>query len=663
MRILTCRTTETAKYAVNELIRYIREITDCEIMPEAMYADAYPALPCADTIVLGLLDELDLPRDDLKDPFVEDILDIDVRDGVGYIAGSNDRSILMGVYRYCTSAGCCFARPGEGGEYIPYCDLAHHSFRFRKKADYPFRGECSEGAISYEHMRDTVYWLPKVGMNMYMIEGLVPYSYMHKWYGHVGNRILREKGQVTDYAMLEEYIAKLEQDIVKTGVQLHNVGHGWMFEKLGVHHASAAQERAALREEDKQYLAQVNGVRDLCHGSTFYTHFCYSNPAARKILVDFCVDYIQQKPWVDFLHIWLADATNNNCECENCVKMMPSDHYVQLLNEIDAALEGIESKTRLVFILYNDTVRPPETLRLKHPERFVILAAIGNHYEKGYRNVEYTGEIPVYVRNRYTPPSNPLRLKWHRDWKALCGNIPSIIYEYRYYTDMYCDPGYMRVSRETHRDMKLLDSVAFQGCMSDQTHRMYMPTALPLIMMGQTLWDTASDFDAVCDAYFAGAFGADGAQVRTYLETLSDLFCPGNLRSTVKTNIEDEGLETRDGDPVSWIGNPAVAEKAARIPAVVDAFLPVIEKNMLDADACRRLSWTYLRIHARLCRELSAVVAAGAKGDMDAARKAYDALELWLSRIEPEYHNVFDLFLFERFWRPKLELPSYPYYD
>jgi hypothetical protein len=343
--------------------------------------------------------------------------------------------------------------------------------------------------------------------------------------------------------------------------------------------------------------------------------------------------------------------------------MMPSDHYVQLLNEIDAALEGIESKTRLVFILYNDTVRPPEKLRLKHPERFVILAAIGYHYEKGYQNVEFTGEIPVYVRNKYTPPSNPLRLKWHRDWKALCGNIPSIIYEYRYYTDMYCDPGYMRVARETHRDMKRLKSVAFQGCMSDQTHRMYMPTALPLVMMGETLFDASADFDAVADRYFSGAFGADGAKARAYLDTLSDLFCPANLRSTKKTNVEDEGLETLDDEPVSWIGNPAVAEKAAGIPAVIDAFLPVIERNMLNEDACRRMSWTYLRYHAKLCRMLAGVVVAGAENRMDDARAQFDALEKWLSRVEPDIHNAFDLFLFERFWRPKLELPSYPYYD
>ena len=85
MRILTCRTNETAKYSVNELIKYIRMITSCEIMPEYEYADAYPALPCEDTIVLGLIDELNLDTSDLNDPFVDDIIDIKIENFNTYI--------------------------------------------------------------------------------------------------------------------------------------------------------------------------------------------------------------------------------------------------------------------------------------------------------------------------------------------------------------------------------------------------------------------------------------------------------------------------------------------------------------------------------------------------------------------------------------------------
>lgn len=665
MRIITRAGSETLHYAATELLKYMRAMTDCALSPDIEYVEALPCERPDDAILLGLLSELSLDTSDLFDPFMEDILDIDIKNAVGHIAGSNERSVLMAVYKYCHSAGCRFLRPGEGGDYIPACDLLHHAFTYRKKADTPFRGECCEGAISYEHMRDTVYWMPKVGMNMYMIEGIVPYSYMHRWYGHELNRITREPKQVTNYDMLEELIGKLEQDIVRTGIQLHGVGHDWMFKELGHRGRTPAEENAwfdSLTDEQKSYFAEVNGVRGIYAKSTFFTHLCYSNPKARKTLVDFCVHYVQQKPYMDYLHVWLADNINNNCECENCAKMHPSDWYVLLLNEIDEALEGLNAKTRLVFIGYNDTVRPPQKLRLKHPERFVLLAAIGQHYETGYLNTPYEGEIPPYVRNQNVTPPNALRLQWHREWKQLCGGIPSIIFEYRFYTDQYCDPGYMRVARETHRDMRALESVGFQGCMNDQTHRMYMPTSLPLLLMGETMFDTSLDFEAYTNDYFAAAFGADGALCREYLETLSTLFCPANLRGSAKNNVEDTGINSRENKaPIH--NNPWVAEQLAKIPAVLDGFLPVILRNMTTEEPCQQLSWKYLYYHEQICRMLAEIYLLAAKGDMDGARALWDRVSIRLSKMEEHIHNAFDLFLITRYVNGVLRIKSPKYFQ
>ncbi len=658
MRIIAKNISQCRHYTALELLKYIRKISGCTLLPEVEWVTELPSELPDDAIVLGLLSELSLDQGDLFDPFIEDILDVHVENGHGYIAGSNERSILMGVYEYCKSAGCRFIRPGDNGEYIPYCDLTAHSFIYRKKADQPFRGTCCEGAISYEHMRDTVYWMPKVGMNMYMIEGIVPYSYMNRWYAHKANRVLT--GEDVDYDELGRSIDLLEQDMMKTGIQFHAVGHGWMFEKLGLHHETAAREKElfdALPQEKKDYVALVGGKRDLFAKSTFYTHFCYSNPDARKSLVDFCVEYAQQKPWISYLHLWLADNVNNNCECENCVKMQPSDWYVLLLNEIDAALEAIGSKTRFVFILYNDTVRPPEKLKLNHPERFVILAAIGQHYETGYVNEEYTGEIPAYVRNQNVTPPNALRLHWHREWKELCNGIPSIIFEYRFYTDQYCDPGYMRVARETYRDMKGLADVAFQGCMNDQTHRMYLPTSLPLLLMGETLFDKSLDFEAYANDYFAAAFGEDGAKVRDYLEALSELFCPANLRGSAKNMVEDTGINSRENKaPIH--GNAWVAEQLAKIPALLDEFAPVITRNMAEPNATRRRSWVYLYYHAEICKYLARIYGLAARDQMEKAREVLDEMEIYLSHVEMDIHEGFDLFLFDRFVRGILRVKS-----
>ncbi len=157
-------------YAAEELKKYI-EMLDPSVNAE-ITSDK-----CSDGIVFGLLSELGLDFSDVTDAMIDDVVDVKIDSLCGYIAGSNERSILFGVYDYLKSAGCRWVRPGVKGEYIP-------------KVDYPFRGECSEGAVCYEHMRDTVYWLPKVNMNLFMIQWLVPYNFMSRWYTHAVNTVL-----------------------------------------------------------------------------------------------------------------------------------------------------------------------------------------------------------------------------------------------------------------------------------------------------------------------------------------------------------------------------------------------------------------------------------------------------------------------------------------
>lgn len=661
MKIVYCNDNQTIAYAAEELEKYLRKMTPGISVCREKHSDFSSVTDC---IKLGLFDELGIANDDVEDAFIDDVIDIDINSLSGHIAGSNARSVLQGIYVYLKSAGCLWPRPGEDGEYIPEYDMQSHSFKYHKKADYPFRGQCCEGAISYEHMRDTVYWLPKIGMNLYMIEGLVPYNYMHKWYGHVGNRVLRQKGQVTDYDMLEKYIAMLEKDIVKVGLQHHAMGHGWMFQNLGIKCGAPDDENKHLKEEHKKYLAEVNGERRLIENSNFYTHFCYSNPEARKILVDFCVEYAKKKPYIDFLHIWLADNTNNQCECAECVKMTPSDWYVILLNEIQQAFEKEKLDMRLVFIMYVDTERPPEKIRFEHPEKFAFTAAIGNPYEHGYSAEEFTGEVPPFERNNFKAKDNVLRMHWHKEWKKLSANCPSFVFEYRFYTDHYCDPGYMRITKEIYRDMTNLSNVNFQGCMSDQTHRCFMPTSLPMTLMGETLFDKNINLEEYITSYFAKSFGKDGQKCREYLETLSDLFCPSNIRIGGKLGVEDEGIQEKNSGYIkSWLNNPEVFEKVSKIPAVLDDFKAVIEENLTIENKCHRLSWEYLKYHMEICSYLCEIYKLGSQGNVEQAKEVLENLEIYVSNIEMEVHRALDLFLFVKFVRAKLDIPMCQYFD
>ena len=659
MKIILKRRSETIEYAADELKKYITVMSRGLISP--LVTEIGEA---SEGITLGTLSMLSLDESDLNDSVVDDIIDVSVKDGVGYIAGSNERSILYGVYKYCASLGCRYLRPGPDGDYIPKADVTNHTFIYRKKADSPIRCEIIEGAVSYEHCRDTVLYLPKIYMNAYMIEGYVPYTYMHKWYGHIGNTRLRRRGQVTSYEMLSDYINLLMRDVKKTGLQLHTLGHGWMFEKFGIVNGAHTDAKSHLTEEARKYVALVNGRRELYGDSTFYTHFCYSNPAARKILVDTVVDYAKNNRHVDYVHIWLADATNNWCECEECQRDEPSDHYVRLLNEIDEALTGEGLDTRIVMIMYVETVRPPKKLTLNNPGRFLMTVAIGNHYENGYKREKNDEEIPPYTLNNFKPFSAPLQLKCHDDWKKRCAGLRSSVFEYRFYIDHYADLGYMQIARETYRDMRSLDSVGFDGIMTDKTHRSYMPTALPLIIMGHTMFDHGLDFEKSVNEYFEGAFGKDGSKCREYLERLSYLLSVSNFRISEKLDIDGAGIGKAVSDNATWIDNPDVKMRAIEIPGVVDEFLPVIEDNIAYAeDNARLYSWIYLSYHAEIVKLFSKVLYAGASGDMDKAREEYKALEEYIGKNELSFHRVFDGFLYLRYLRQKLEIPPFPYYD
>ncbi len=643
---------QTSEYILSELEKYVSKVTDGQ-----MCVTVTDDTSAKDTLALGLLDDFSLDTSDLSDPFIEDIIDINVKNGVGYIAGSNQRSVLLGLYKYLYFAGCRFLRPGDDGEIIPYRDLSDFECVYRKKADSNFRGQCTEGSASYEHYRDMVYWLPKVGGNMFMIEGFVPYTYMHKWYGHVGNTVLRKSGQVTDYDFLEQKIALLEKDIQRTGMQFHNLGHDWMFLKFGIQ-----RKHDTLSPENHQYIALRNGKREI-KKELFYTQLCYSNPEVRKRLSDFVVEYLEKKPYIDYLHLWLADSTNNDCECDECVKMHPSDWYVVLLNDIEKKMTERGIKTRLVFIQYVETVRPPEKMRLENPDKFTLLTAIGVDYTEGYKKEKYEGEIPKYERNKFKGFPSRLCLDWTEQWLEMHGGMTSMVFEYRFYIDHFNDAGYMRIAKETYRDMKRIKEMGFSGNMSDQTPRNFLPTSLPMIVEAQTLFDLDTDYESLVDDYFDSAFGADGKKCRGYLEKISELFSPHLIRRGGWVPVEDVGTANFDSKKETWQNNPEYVAKLKQIPGVIDAFLPTIEKNMSIANECQALSWKYLWYHAKITKGISDVFATAGANDIEGAQQKYNKLIDEISAYELEIHRVFDFFLFNRHFRAKLSLPSIPYYS
>ena len=623
----------TIHFAAEELARYLgRMLGDgvpVVVQAAAQYEPAAQGNPAPEDLWLGIGTAIPPARvPAVDDPSLDDCIALDVRAGRGYIVGPNPRSVLLGVYRFLAEVGCRWVRPGADGELIPRRGVEGLSARVCERASYRHRGICIEGAVSAENVAEIIDWAPKVGFNAYFTQFREAYTFFERWYTHRNNPTLQPEPFGVERA--REYVVRAVQEIKRRDLIYHAVGHGWTCEPLGISGLSWESREYDLPEDVKQYLAEVNGVRAIWQGVPLNTNLCYSNPEVRRLIAQNIADYAQEHADIDVLHFWLADGANNQCECEACRKSIPSDFYVQMLNELDEMLAQRGLKTRIVFLIYVDLLWPPEVERLQHAERFILMfAPITRTYSKDFSVQNAEVSLPPYQRNQLQFPSNvDENVAFLRGWQRLF-NGDSFDFDYHLMWDHYQDPGQMATARLLSRDIALLRAIGLNGFMSCQVQRAFFPTGLPMVVLGRTLWDDQLPFEEIAADYFRSAYGVDGARCQGYLAQLSELFDPPYLR----------GEEPQVSEQA--------AERFARIPEVVRAFQPLIERNLAAAsDACRAASWRYLQLHADLCIRFAGVLEARARGEKERSLARWQELVGKVQRQEMALQPVFDVFEF-----------------
>lgn len=122
-------------------------------------------------------------------------------------------STLLAVYRYLHELGCRWVWPGADGEFIPHVDLAQTRVEVSEAASYRHRGICIEGAVSYEHVRDVIEWLPKVGFNAYFIQFREGFTFFDRWYSRKNNPLKGPEPFSVEQA--RSYVSQLADEIKK----------------------------------------------------------------------------------------------------------------------------------------------------------------------------------------------------------------------------------------------------------------------------------------------------------------------------------------------------------------------------------------------------------------------------------------------------------------
>ena len=614
-------------FAAEELRKYLQMMRpDCEKLSlEYGVGD--------DGFLLVTMQDFELDTSDVADPALDDILYIEADEHGGIIAGSNPRAVLLSVYEYLRRQGCRWLFPGVDGEYIPEVEsLASVALRFKPTMRY--RGPSSEGAISQRTILEAIDFLPKVGMNYFMIEFRVPAGYYKRYYDHIYNEMNRPPESVS-VSVIKQWKRQLEAEITKRGLLSDDVGHGWAMDALGIDSylgASDGDNEKRIPTESRQYVALLNGERKLVGNTPNWTQFCMSSEVARRRFVLEVVNYAKIHTDKHFLHISLGDGRNNHCECDKCARRLPSDWFVMLLNEIDAELTAREMNTRLCFIVYMDTLWAPETEVIHNPSRFTLeFCPVTRSYTESVPMGLPEATLPPYLRNRNIyPPTIDENLVAFMQWKdAFSG--PCTVFEYHMWRHQYLDVGNMQLARILYDDVRGYHAHGFMGIDENCSERSFFPTGFLFYVYARAMFDLSVSFEELKRDYFTHSFGEDGMKVADYLERLG--------RAIGFEYLEGE---RSDAPEDNLFYAPTHVESIKSAKAIIAEGRELIAKNYNMPMRAMTYSYRLLELHADYADMLTDVFVAKAAGDDDEADKRYKRMMEEMGKREVYFENCYD---------------------
>lgn len=449
---------------------------------------------------------------------------IDVSGGCGKIIGLNERSLLLGIYRFFVYIGCRFLAPGK--EYIPKLQMRE---LFVKTEEFPknrYRGVVIEGSSSLEDSLRMIDYAAKNGINSYFIQGFNGYPFFKRYYIEQGFPALN--GEHFSYETATRYCSILEEEVKKRGMFLHSVGHG--FNLLSIGYEKYGWDRADDTEAEpcREHLAEIGGRRGFFEGVPINTNLCYSNPNVRRVMSEKVVEYAKLHPKTDFLHVWLADGLQNHCECDRCKKKSASDWYIILLNEIDRKLTDQGIKTKIVFLIYTDLLTPPATERIKNEDRFVMMfAPIARSYLYSYEGLDDKVKKEEEKYRSFPRNRSPLfisvetNLVYLKKWQEIFhGDI--FTFEYYLMWDCYKDYGMQKLCEVSIRDAHTLSKLGMKGMLSCQVQRSFFPDGFVFYALARAMLDSEADYKTVVWEYYSCYYGRHGVVIAEKMRELSD---------------------------------------------------------------------------------------------------------------------------------------------
>ncbi|MBQ9778453.1 MAG: DUF4838 domain-containing protein [Clostridia bacterium] len=629
MKISTTTANETVAFAATELRRYLSMM-----MPTGGAISLSLASPCSEGFRIGLMQDFSLDVSDVRDCALDDIIYMDTTENGGVIAGNNPRAVLLAVYEYLRQNGCRWLFPGPDGEFIPQKLI--QPVKLRHVPSLRYRGWCNEGAMARQTMLDMIEFTPKVGMNVMMIQFRVPKAFYSRYYEHRRNQENFAPLSITKEQVMQ-WTSECECEAAKRGLQLHTMGHGFTIEPFGVDTSEAWAKISEddLTPENREYLAMIDGKRAFFGGTPINTNFCMSNPKARAKVAEYITEYAKAHPGADYVHVWLADAHNNHCECDACRQKTPSDWYMILMNDIDAALSAKGLQTRIVFIAYVDTSWAPLTEKIQNPDRFTLmLAPITRNYTFTLPAGRVTATPLPYQHNNNTMPQTlDDYLAYYTEWKKSWSGT-SLCYEYHFWQHQHYDPSGLALAKRIYEDVRVYKSFDIDGLIQCGSQRSFFPHGLAYYVHARTHFDQSLSFEEIAADYFLHAFGEN---YKEFLALFAEVekaipmaFMEGKL-GTVKTPGSSRNFY-----------NPALSAQLEDAAALADKALALVAANRPCSELIQSTSLRLVELFASFLKPLARFLSLKAKGEDAEAVACSEELRVAFGKHEPELMRYLD---------------------
>lgn len=611
-------------FAAEELKKYMRMM-----MPEAGDIKIAYNPEAKDGFRIGFMQDFYLDISDVKEPELDDIIYVDCDTDSGIIAGDNPRSVLLSVYEYLRHNGCRWLFPGVDGEYIPIKDVA--PVKYRHVPSMRYRGQCMEGSRYQEQQIEVIDFLPKIGMNVFMIQLDAP---DYGFYNHITNTETLTPEPLSEMQRIV-WKRQLECEIAKRGLQFHDIGHGFTVVPFGIYGYKKTPDEdidSLLTDEQRSVLAEIGGKRGHHQNHhPMWTNFCMSNPAARRKVAEYIRDFSASHSNIDYLHVWLADGMNNHCECSECRKKTPSDFYIMLMNEIDELLIEAGLNTRIVFICYVDTFWAPIIERVKNPSRFALLfAPITRSYAYSLPNGRGKTKLKPYKRNENEFPSDlASSFDYLDEWKK-CYDGPIIAFEYHFWRHYNYSLSGMMQAKLLYDDVKIYENEGLDGIIACGSQRSLFPNALRLYSFARAMFDTSLAYEDIEADYMSHAYGEAWQEIRDYMLKIEEAL-PFDFFS------RDEARGRRNGHY-----DPKMAKKIASIRDITKSGREIIARNYNYDYRVQTVAIRLLEKHAYFCDLISDWMAAKANGELDKAQELLEYARVEFGKYESEIKRYFD---------------------